>query len=591
LTIGTIPIARPSTSLVPASLTDLWEKAGVRPNKGLLELECINVHTRNGIVTPYNDGYKVNAAALNNLINNNNLPASFRVVYFQAAKYYFDKGETITINRSNVALSGEGSDKTLFIIEDIDTYIDVEASNFIRVVKANNNSTRAIARVGIACLSIDTRGAFPSYYLHDVGRNGKFKNKSIIEFRDALDSWVRGVRVHRGYGATVMIRGGNNNEVKNCVFHDQWTLGGTGNSGTTNYGGTQGYSVIIHKSNNNLIENNKLSFARHNVVIQGNGSSNNLNPVGSSGNVVAYNYCYDGEARNGINWFPENHPWNITIHGKGANYNNLIEGNICEDEIAVDDEHGSNGINNTFYRNLSKTTIGVEINGSNCFNAGQRFLGNIAYKRTWRNRFNIDGNNHLIKGNKKYDSNGGSPVTGTFDVGDDCQRGNNYNTFLSSGQTLGQSCYLTLATTFINNLPTINIPAKYFDDAPALACHTCTNVPLPESIWMGSDNQTGEETPREDPSTTVLSEVENANIQAYPNPASNNITIQINAPSVSSNVVFQLFDVSGKLVAASEVQIDANNSFEYDLSTVNAGIYIGALLDNGKRYTVKIVKQ
>lgn len=593
---------RPSQSLVDEELTKVWENAGADKSGLPAARQCINIHNEPNMVSNHRDGYRVNITTLNDLIRiTPRVPNTSLVIYFQDAKYYFDKSETIKLTRNDLILSGEGADKTEFIIEDISTSEEADAISFITI----NGRTR----VGVTCLSINTSGAFKSSYYHNNLRNGKFNAASIIEINSSNNCWVSGVQVRRGYGNTVLIARGSNNEVTNCFFFDHWTLGGV--LGT----GVQGYGVNISKSDNNLIENNRIGLSRHNIIIQGNSGDNaTADTMISDGNVVAYNYLYAAIAvhTSGATIYPS---WNITFHGGGKNRDNLVEGNVCNEKIAIDDVKASNGRNNTFYRNLSKTQIEIE-KGVSCHNKGQKYLGNTVYKNGLIDRYRIRGDDHLVVGNRKCNSSGGNPTTGNFNVGDRCGfrlfNTQNKNTSATSNQ-LGQSCYLTSRPDFLSSFPYYNpdhvIDAKDFTEAPAEGCFTCPNVVLPPRL-VGPGGPKDPKDPGEvkdpgtginaamknaastdDAATTPLEELEGANITAFPNPTADQVTIQINNASVSSSVVFQLFDVSGQMIASSTVVLNSQNSFDYDLSAIARGIYIGTITDNGKSYSVKIMKK
>jgi hypothetical protein len=416
---------------------------------------------------------------------------------------------------------------------------------------------------------------------------------------------VSGVNVERGYGSTVSISGGHHNEVTNCYFYNHWTLGGSLLG--VNSGGTQGYSVSINNSDNNLVENNKMGLSRHNVLIQGKGKDY-LNSTKedelSSGNVVAYNYFYDGEAKHEYGYTID-HPWNITFHGGGKNKNNLVEGNVCEDRLGVDKVKKSNGENNTFYRNVIKTQTEVQRGSrSNCYNSGQIFLGNGVYKRgVTIDRYKIKGNGHRIKVNRKCSSRGSGCTSRRFSVGATCSRfGSNKNDALGRGERLGESCYLASVPSFLSNLPVYNpdvvIPAKNYNSAPAEGCYYCPEMATinneePEPVNLTQkvevtkvEQLTIEQIAKaEQPNTTPL------DVLVFPNPTSGKVTIQIAGAAISGNVMFQLFALSGELLDTRNVTLNGQNSFEYDLSKFNTGMYIGTIIDNEKLYRVKIVKQ
>lgn len=583
-------LTRPSTHLVPSRLVDAWKDAGADQDLLPSTKECINVHNEEGVVFPYEDGYRVDAEKLDDLIRSTDASIT-SVIYFQAAKYYFDKSEVINLRKDNLILSGEGADKTKFIIEDIFTSEEADAISFIRI------SSRT--RVGVTCLSINTSGAFKSSYHHNNLKNGKFNAASIIAISNSNNCWVSGVQVHRGYGNTVLIARGHHNEVTNCFFYDHWTIGGF--LGT----GVQGYGVNISKSDNNLIENNSIGLSRHNIIIQGNSDDNVTADADiSDENVVAYNYLYLAMAvhnQTGNLIYPS---WNITFHGGGKNRDNLVEGNVCIEKIAVDDVKKSNGRDNTFYRNISKTQIEIEKGGS-CHNKGQRYLGNTVYKNGLIDRYRIRGEDHVVVGNKKCNSSGGNCNTGTFNVGDKCGllSGQNENRPLNVGETLGQSCYLTAVPSFLNFLPISNpdnvIPAQSFTVAPAEGCFTCTNVELPPGIIKeptdpkepdtgilvekrGKDNQ---------PVAIELGQPEELQAIAFPNPTAAKVTIQLKGAAIQEPVVFQLYNISGQLVGTTRVTLKEQNSFEYNVAALPKGIYIGTIRTKEQSYSVKIVKE
>ncbi len=577
-------IIRPSSSLISTSLTNNWQTAGIDDNKLPNSINCINVHKERGIVSPYKDGWKVDVSRLNNLISTRS-GNSLNIIYFQEATYYFDKADKIIISKNNIVLSGEGANKTNFIITNISTSIYSGAATFITAKERKN--------VGVNCLSIDTRNAFPKKYRHNKDYNGKFKNRSIISFNDTENSWVNGVRVHRGYGSTVMINKKGHNEVKNCFFYDHWTIGGT-RFGSTNKGGTQGYSVLISQSDYNLIENNKLGMARHNVVIQGssNNTSNNLKK--SDYNVVAYNYCYDGKAKNfGL---VQNHPWNITLHGKGKNAKNLIEGNLCEDKIAVDAVHGENGSENTFYRNVSETKIELEDKGKSCQNESQIFILNKVNKRIFYSRYDIRAKHHNIKQNYKCRGNGSGCRSGRYNVGDKCGTwtGNNKNSNFSGSQNGGQSCYLTSIPNFLTSLP-INIytklPAKNIEDIIDASCYTCDNATLPRNrsmLFKVNQNNVGVKNEKEQ-ELSLEDEVKLA-LTAYPNPVNDMVTVKLNK-RVKGEVSINIYAISGNLIENKSMSLDGQNNINYDLSSFDNGIYIISLVLDDEISSLRIIKK
>jgi len=69
--------------------------------------------------------------------------------------------------------------------------------------------------------------------------------------------------------------------------------------------------------------------------------------------------------------------------------------------------------------------------------------------------------------------------------------------------------------------------------------------------------------------TTSLSEISNANIMIYPNPASKNINIDIIGYHTKAEI--QLYDITGNIVASQEI---SKSEKDIDISTISKGIYI-----------------
>jgi hypothetical protein len=76
-------------------------------------------------------------------------------------------------------------------------------------------------------------------------------------------------------------------------------------------------------------------------------------------------------------------------------------------------------------------------------------------------------------------------------------------------------------------------------------------------------------------------------VQLYPNPTSNNITLQTNTELKNTSIT--LYDVTGKLIK----QYNLKSFFKtnLDLSQLDNGIYFIEILHNGKSQMNKIIKQ
>ena len=88
----------------------------------------------------------------------------------------------------------------------------------------------------------------------------------------------------------------------------------------------------------------------------------------------------------------------MVLHGNYA-YANLFEGNTVQ-HIVIDDSHGINGPNNTFFRNRAEL-YGIYMN-SNPASDGQNFIGNeITNNGLLMGNYILSGSNHFEYGNNK----------------------------------------------------------------------------------------------------------------------------------------------------------------------------------------------
>lgn len=79
--------------------------------------------------------------------------------------------------------------------------------------------------------------------------------------------------------------------------------------------------------------------------------------------------------------------------------------------------------------------------------------------------------------------------------------------------------------------------------------------------------------------------VTNDKIEAYPNPATN--VVNVNVPGIKGSATIRLFDVYGKMVMQ---QTTTKIASQLDIAKLPAGVYMIRVLNNGKESTVKIVK-
>jgi len=217
------------------------------------------------------------------------------------------------------------------------------------------------SNIGIECL-----------YLERVADSGTGAGYNIsINF--SANCWVKGVHSNKSVGAHISITASTDIEVSGSYFHHAFTYDGSG---------TRGYGVMLnHHSGQCLIENNVFEHLRHAMSIK----------QGANGNVLAYNYAFDGYRSE----FPNNFAADISLHGHYA-FANLFEGNICE-LFWIDDYWGPSGPYNTMFRNRF-TTYGIYMSssGSNM----QHFVGNeVTSTALLQGFYTITGSNHIQHGN------------------------------------------------------------------------------------------------------------------------------------------------------------------------------------------------
>jgi len=127
------------------------------------------------------------------------------------------------------------------------------------------------------------------------------------------------------------------------------------------------------------------------------------------------------------------------------------------------------------------------------------------------------------------------------------------------------------------------------DSATSLLCgttyylHVRTDCSADSASWTTISFST-------DTCTNVGVPTVNANsfdIHAYPNPARDNVHVEISG-TISGNGSVQLTDVTGKVLA--EIPVSANKA-DIDMSSYAPGIYFLNYSDNVNRRTIKINKQ
>ncbi|MBX7226921.1 MAG: T9SS type A sorting domain-containing protein [Chitinophagales bacterium] len=184
--------------------------------------------------------------------------------------------------------------------------------------------------------------------LHIIRLDSTIEHTSNINFIYAQNCLVTCLESSMGNFAHINMDYSKNITIEKSYFHDAFKYDGGGD----------GYGVALQfGSGHNVVVNNIFRHLRHAILFQ----------ASANGNVVAYNY-----SREPI-WdlFPANAAGDIVLHGNYP-FSNLIEGNICQN-IVVDNSHGMNGPDNTFFRNRAELFGIVMNNGSG---TGNRFIGN-----------------------------------------------------------------------------------------------------------------------------------------------------------------------------------------------------------------------
>jgi len=86
------------------------------------------------------------------------------------------------------------------------------------------------------------------------------------------------------------------------------------------------------------------------------------------------------------------------------------------------------------------------------------------------------------------------------------------------------------------------------------------------------------------------SEVSNYFGDFYPNPSSDMASINYDIPFNVKNIVYQLFDVQGKLITISAADVQTNSGkLNVRLSNLNAGIYTCKIIVDGDVLVRKLV--
>jgi len=292
-----------------------WASAGSDMLLNGITVDSCMIATDHNII---GDGTTDNTAAFNSMIASSRA-TSYKVIYFPPGNYKF-KG-TIALSKTKIILKGfcgsmNQSNKTLFTFD-----LPAAPSGISDCI----NITGDYCGIEDIAITQDNSGS------HDK----TFHTNTIVVY--ASNCWIRGVESTYTRRFHVELSG-SHNTVSGCCFHH-----------ADNYSDDAGraYGVCISNGKYNLVENNVFYHLRHSILMQ----------YDAQYNVVAYNYSTDICAYNGgygtkfkcSGMIPD-----LCFHGQGTNgpSYNLCEGNIVV-KIGIDNEHGSNGKYNTFFRSMT----------------------------------------------------------------------------------------------------------------------------------------------------------------------------------------------------------------------------------------------
>lgn len=200
---------------------------------------------------------------------------------------------------------------------------------------------------------------------------------SNISFERTYNCWIKCVESTNCNFAHFDISNSTNTEISGCYLHDAFNYGSGGKA----------YGVVLHFATGEcLVYNNVFEHLRHSMLLQ----------AGANGNVLSYNYSIDPFWTSVA--LPSNSAGDAVLHGNYP-YANLFEGNIIQ-QMIIDNSHGINGPDNTFFRNRAEL-YGLFMN-NNPPSSGQNFVGNeIINEGGLLGLYVLEGTNHFEYGNNQ----------------------------------------------------------------------------------------------------------------------------------------------------------------------------------------------
>jgi len=434
----------------------------------------------------------------------------------------FQSGDWIQLTQVDshlvTSIWAEGTVGQIMQVEDIIDQKIFFGSTLRKTYKLEDNPVitkiSPIENVGISCLKIVRQD------------NTAPSQSSNIRFNYAVNCWVSSIESSNCTFSHIEARFSSNLKIEKSYLHDAFGFGGGGRA----------YGIMLHlMSNEVLVENNIFKRLRHSMILQ----------AGANGNVLVYNYSFDPFWTS----FPSNAAGDMVLHGNYI-FANLFEQNIGQN-IVIDNSHGPNGPNNTFFRNKGEL-FGIFFSATN--SPGQNFIGNeITNTSAPYNLVNytIQGADHFILSNN---NKGNIDPPGSDTLSTQSLYYDSIPNFVPADQ------WASIGTPNLLNKGSIPSFTRIQNNDPFL--NTCGEILTSTKDQSISDNK----------------------VNVFPNPFSELINIH----SEKKILRVDIYDFSGKSVFAKNVN---DNFISLRLNRLPAGIYTATIyLQDNKTSIKRIIK-